>query len=117
MMNKGGKKLEEKLESKIEKILDNKKAENIIKIDTKEKSSLADYFIIATGTSSTHIKSLSDNIEQELKKENIYPRKIEGYNTGTWILMDYNEVIVNIFIQSEREKYNLEELLEKAPKI
>lgn len=109
--------MEEGLDVKIEKILDSKKAENIIKIDTKEKSSLADYFIIATGTSSTHIKSLADNVEQELKKENIYPRKIEGYNTGTWILMDYNEVIVNIFTESEREMYNLEELLEKAPKM
>lgn len=109
--------MKDELQDKVEKILDNKKAENIVKIDTKEKSSLADYFIIATGTSSTHIKSLSDNIEQELKKENIYPRKIEGYNTGTWILMDYNEVIVNIFTEAEREKYNLEELLEKAPKM
>lgn len=109
--------MQNELQNKIEKILDNKKAENIVKIDTKEKSSLADYFIIATGTSSTHIKSLSDNIEQELKKEKIYPRKIEGYSTGTWILMDYNEVIVNIFTELERQKYNLEELLEKAPKI
>ena len=109
--------MEENLELKIEKILDSKKAENIVKIDVQEKSSLADYFIIATGTSSTHIKSLADNVEQELKKENIYPRKIEGYNTGTWILMDYNEVIVNIFTESERELYNLEEILEKAPKM
>lgn len=109
--------MEENLELKIEKILDSKKAENIVKIDAQEKSSLADYFIVATGTSSTHIKSLADNVEQELKKENIYPRKIEGYNTGTWILMDYNEVIVNIFTESERELYKLEELLEKAPKM
>ncbi len=109
--------MEDILLKKIEKILDNKKAQNITIINTKEKSSLADYFVIVTGTSSTHIKSLSDNVEQDLKKENIYPRKIEGYNTGTWILMDYNEVIVNIFTEEERQKYNLEELLEKAPHI
>lgn len=109
-------KIEEQLVKKIEEILDNKKAENILTFNIKERNSLADYFVIATGTSSTHIKSLADNLDTELKKDNIYPRKIEGYNTGTWILLDYNEVIVNIFTEAERLNYNLEELLEKTLK-
>ena len=58
---------------------------------------------------------MADNLDTDLKKENILPRKIEGYNTGSWILLDYNEVIVNIFTEAERQKYNLEELLEKIP--
>ena len=107
--------MEDELLKKIEKILNDKKAENVVTSDVKNKSSLADYFVIATGTSSTHIKALADNLDTDLKKENILPRKIEGYNTGSWILLDYNEVIVNIFTEAERQKYNLEELLEKIP--
>lgn len=101
------------LAEKILKILEDKKGIDIVNIDIKEKSSLADYFIIASGTSNTHIKALADNVEEELKKENIYPNKIEGYNTGIWILMDYGEVVIHIFTEKERENYKLEELWEK----
>ena len=108
--------MSEDLLNKIIKILDTKKAIDLKTIDIKEKSSIADYMVIATGTSSTHIKSLADNVEEELKKEEIYPNKIEGYNTNSWILMDYGDIIVNIFTPEEREKYNLEELWEKIIK-
>ena len=108
--------MSEDLLNKIIKILDTKKVIDLKTIDIKEKSSIADYMVIATGTSSTHIKSLADNVEEELKKEEIYPNKIEGYNTNSWILMDYGDIIVNIFIPEEREKYNLEELWEKIIK-
>ena len=102
------------LADKIQKILEDKKAIDIVTIDTTNKNPLADYFIIATGTSNTHVKALSDNIEKTLKEEKIYPNKIEGYQTGTWVLLDYYEVVVNIFIQEEREKYRLEEILQKG---
>ena len=108
--------MSEDLLNKIIKILHTKKAIDLKTIDIKEKSSIADYMVIATGTSSTHIKSLADNVEEELKKEEIYPNKIEGYNTNSWILMDNGDIIVNIFIPEEREKYNLEELWEKIIK-
>ena len=75
--------MSEDLLNKIIKILDTKKAIDLKTIDIKEKSSIADYMVIATGTSSTHIKSLADNVEEELKKEEIYPNKIEGYNTNS----------------------------------
>ena len=77
-------------------------------VDIKEQSTLADSFIIVSGTSNTHIKALADNVEVELKKENIYPNKIEGYNTE-WILMDYGDIVVHIFTQKERQNYNIEE--------
>ena len=108
--------MENELLNKIIKILDSKKAINIKTIDIKDRSSLADYMIITSGTSSTHIKSLADNVEEELKKEEIYPNKIEGYNTNSWILMDYGDIIVNIFTEEEKENYNLEELWEKINK-
>lgn len=98
---------------KIEDILESKKAKNIKKIDIKNKTTIADYFIIASGTSTTHVKSLADNLEEELKKNNVYPKKIEGYNTGSWILLDYDDIIVHIFTENERENYSLEDLWDK----
>ncbi len=98
------------------KVLEDKKAIDIKKVDIKDKTTIADYFIIASGTSSTHIKALADNIEENLKKQGIKPVKIEGYNSGTWILMDYSDIIVHIFTEEEREHYNLEDLWEKIDK-
>lgn len=105
--------MKEELLNKIVKILDEKKAIDVKTINIQEKSSLADYMIIASGTSRTHIRALADNVEEELKKENIMPHKIAGYNSDSWILMDYLDVIVNIFTERDREHYNLEDLWEK----
>ncbi|MBO5479511.1 MAG: ribosome silencing factor [Clostridia bacterium] len=98
--------------NKITQLLEDKKAIDLKTLDIKEKSTLADYFVIASGTSNTHIKALADNVEVELKKENIYPNKIEGYNTQ-WILMDYGDVVVHIFTEQERQNYDIEQLYEK----
>lgn len=105
--------MENELLQKIVKILDNKKGINIKYMEIKDVTTIADYFVITSGTSSTHIKSLADNVEYELKKEGIYPNKIEGYETGTWILMDYGDVVVHIFTEKERENYKIEELWEQ----
>lgn len=94
---------------KITALLEDKKAIDLKTLDIIEQSTLADYFVIASGTSNTHIKALADNVEVELKKEDIYPNKIEGYNTE-WILMDYGDVVVHIFTEQERQNYDLEEL-------
>ena len=91
------------------KLLEDKKAIDLTSIDVKEKTTLADYFIITSGTSTTHIRALADNVETELKKEQIYPNKIEGYNTE-WILMDYGDIVVHIFTERERQNYKIEEL-------
>lgn len=95
--------------NKIVKLLEDKKAIELNTIDVKEQTTLADYFIIVSGTSNTHIRALADNVEVELKKEDIYPNKIEGYNTE-WILMDYGDIVVHIFTEKERQNFNLEEL-------
>ena len=65
----------------------------------------------------THVKALCDNVEEDLKKEGIAPKRIEGYSEGRWILMDYSEVIVHIFHPEERETYNLEDLWENVSKM
>ncbi len=104
--------MESNLLDKIIKLLEDKKAIDLKTLDVKEQSTLADYFIIVSGTSNTHIKALADNVEEELKKENIYPNKIEGYNTQ-WILMDYGDIVIHIFTENERQNYNIEELYER----
>lgn len=104
--------MENELLNKIIKLLEDKKAIDLNTMDVKEKTTLADYFVIISGTSTTHIRALADNVEVELKKEQIYPNKIEGYNTE-WILMDYGDIVVHIFTEKERQNYNLEELYER----
>lgn len=108
--------MENKLLNQIMQLLQDKKAIDLKTMDIMEQSTLADYFVIVSGTSTTHIKALADNVEVELKKENIYPNKIEGYNTE-WILMDYGNVVVHIFTQKERQNYRIEELYEAVQTI
>lgn len=103
--------MDSELLNKIIKLLEDKKSIDLLTIDVKEKTTLADYFIIVSGTSTTHIRALADNVEEELKKEGTYPNKIEGYNTE-WILIDYGNIVVHIFTEKERQNYKLEELYE-----
>ncbi len=101
----------------IEKILDDNKAINIVSIDLKKKSYIADYMIIASGTSSRHIQSLSDNIVFELKKAGIENCKIEGKESNDWKLVDAIDVIVHIFHPEKRKFYDLEKMWsEQMPK-
>lgn len=104
--------MNKELLEKILYLLEDKKAIDIETLDISNKTTLADYFIIVSGTSNTHIKALADNVEENLKKEKIYPNKIEGYNTN-WILIDYGDIVVHIFTQEERQNYNIEELYKK----
>lgn len=99
------------LADKIYEILDNKKAIDIEVIDVADKTTLADYFIIATGNSTTMIKALTDEVEYVLKKElDLYPDHVEGRSGDHWMLIDYRDVVVNIFHPEERANYNLEKL-------
>ena len=95
------------------KILDKKKAIDIKAIHITDYSIVADYFVIATGTSNTHVKSLADELEYEMSKLGIEPNHIEGKATG-WIVLDYGTVIVHIFTGESREYYNLERIWSDA---
>lgn len=97
----------------IAKVLDKKKALDIKAIHITEYSIVADYFILASGTSNTHVKSLADDLEYELKQQGVEPDHIEGRATG-WILLDYGSVIVHVFTPESREYYNLERLWSDA---
>ena len=93
----------------IVRVLDDKKAEEIKVIKTSEHTIISDYFIVANGSSNTHVKALADEVECEMSKKGIEPMHIEGRATG-WILLDYNEVLVHIFTKESRDFYNLERL-------
>ncbi len=98
------------LAKEIAGILDHKKAANVRVIGIRDIPILADYFVIATGTSSTHVKSLADEVEYELKQKELLPDHLEGHNSNSWILMDYGSVIVHIFQKEMRDFYDLERL-------
>ena len=105
------------LADKIVAALDSKKGIDIEVIDVADKTVLADYFVIASGNSTTQIKALSDEVEFVLKNEDgIYPDHIEGRSGDRWMLLDYKDVVVHIFHPEERANYNLEQLwLGKKP--
>ena len=106
-----------KIKDNIEKILDNNKAQNIRSINLKNKSYIADYMIIASGTSSRHLQALSEILISELKKIGLENCKMEGKNSNDWKLVDTQDIIVHIFHPAKREFYDLEKMWsEEIPK-
>ena len=105
------------IKNNIEKILDSNKAQNITTIDLKNKSYIADYMIVASGTSSRHLQSLSEILVSELKKLGLNNCRMEGKDSSDWKLVDAYDVIVHIFHPEKREFYNLEKMWsEEIPK-
>ncbi len=92
------------------KALDGKKGLNIQVIEISDISVLADYMVIATGTSSTHVKALADEVEYRLDEASISVSHIEGYRSNTWILLDYIDVIVHVFDNEARDFYDLDRM-------
>ena len=105
------------IKKNIEKILDNNKAANITSINLKNKSYIADYMIIASGTSSRHLQALSEILVAELKKIGLEECRIEGRESNDWKLVDANDIIIHIFHPEKREFYDLEKMWsEEIPK-
>ena len=99
------------LAKKISAALDDKKAVNVKIIETNKQTIIADYFVVATGTSSTHIRSHAGEIEFQLKeKSGITPSRINGQESGDWIILDYDSVLAHIFNSEARDYYKLEKL-------
>ena len=104
------------LTKKIVKTLDDKLARDIEVIKTEEVTIVADYFIIATANSNTHVRALADEFEYQLEQEGIHPDHVEGRATG-WVLMQFSGVVVHIFLEDSRQYYNLERLWDDAAKL
>ena len=106
------------IKKNIERILDNNKAQDIASINLKNKSYIADYMIIASGTSSRHLQSLSEILVAELKKIGLENCRIEGKDSKDWKLVDAHDVIVHIFHPEKRDFYDLEKMWsEEIPKV
>ena len=91
-------------------ILDKRKAEDMVLIAVKGITIIADSFIICSGRSSTHIKTLADELEEQMAKRGIFKTRIEGYQEARWIVMDFGDILVHIFHNDERKFYDIERL-------
>ena len=99
------------LAERISEILDSKKGIDIQVVDLEGKTIIADYFVIATGSSKPHIRALTEEVEIRLREDHkIEPLHTEGRESGRWILMDYGGVVVHVFHEEDRAFYSLEKL-------
>ena len=92
------------------KALDSKKGQDIKVLKTEELTTLADYFVLCTATSSTQVKAMSDACEEAMEKNGEQVHHIEGHRGGTWLLMDFSSVVVHVFTDEARKFYDLERL-------
>ena len=99
------------------KAIDDKKGQDIKVIDIHNVSVIADYFVIASGNSSTQTKTLAEEVEYQLSLEGIEPERKEGFNGSNWIILDYGDVVVHVFYKETRDYYQLERLWSDGERI
>lgn len=97
--------------------LNEKKARDIKVLKTEELTTIADYFVICTANSTTHIKTLSDEVTKALEDRGENPLRIEGHRGGGWVLVDFGCVVVHLFLKDIREFYAIEHLWNDAPEV
>ncbi|MBH43972.1 MAG: ribosome silencing factor [Gammaproteobacteria bacterium] len=95
-------------------VLEDNKAENIISINVKNKSSITDIMILVSGRSTRHVQSIADNLINKLKKNKIKPLGIEGYSQSEWILIDYGDILIHVMHPDAREFYSIEKLWDES---
>ena len=107
----------ERISELVIEALDNKKAKDIKLLKTRDITVLADYFVICTANSTTHLKTLSDEVEKVLEDNGEMPRRREGHRSGGWVLIDFACVVVHLFLQDMRDFYTLERLWGDAQEV
>lgn len=98
----------------VETFLDNKKGRDIKVLHVEDVTSIADYFVVCTATSNTHVKALSGEVEYQLERRGVNAYHIEGRDNNSWVVLDYCNVIVHIFNREARDFYNLDKLYENT---
>lgn len=98
----------------VENFLDNKKGRDIKVLHVEDVSNIADYFVVCTATSNTHVKALSGEVEYQLERRGVTPYHIEGRDNNSWVVLDYCNVLVHIFNREARDFYNLDKLYENT---
>ncbi len=102
---------------KIVQVMDSKKAKDIRLIKIEGISSLGDYFVVASASNTTQVKAIADEVEDEMTKLGLEPNRVEGRQSAQWIMMDYYDVMVHVFLDEARNFYNLERLWSDAPQL
>ena len=87
-----------------------KKAGDVVVMELSGLTDIADYFVLASGTSERHVLTVAEAIEHDMKEKGITPFSTEGFDTGRWVIIDYGNVVVHVFLESLRELYDLENL-------
>jgi ribosome-associated protein len=95
----------------------NKKAETIKILDLKSESSFTDYFMICSGTSDRQVQAIADSIVIDLKESGFVPISVEGYREGRWVIVDYGDVVIHVFLDALRDFYDLEQLWSHAKRV
>ncbi len=99
-------------------LADNKKAENIVVLDVRKLSSVTDYFVIASGTSQPHLRAIVEEISSKLRDDHdLRPRAVDGASQGTWVVLDYFDVIIHVMHAEVRTRYDLEGLWGDAAQV
>ncbi len=106
---------EEKVAVAEEALLDHRAVAPVV-LDMRELTVITDYFVICHGTSGVHIRGLADAVAEELEKHGVRALGVEGHREGSWVLLDYGDIVVHVFAAEEREFYNLERLWSDAPR-
>ena len=99
------------------RIADGKKARDIVVLDIGRLFFLTDFFVIATGNNTIQLRAIADEVHHRLKEAGVHRLSLTGYQDGRWVLMDYNDVVVHLFLPEAREYYDLELLWGDAPRV
>lgn len=95
--------------------LEDLKGQKVVELDVSQLTDVMDHLIIANGTSNRHVKSLANNVIEELKAAGHRPLGVEGLDVGEWVLVDYGDTVVHVMLQATRDFYELEKLWSKVP--
>ena len=99
------------------KLLHEKKAQDLVLLEVSELTTVADYFLMVTGTSDIQVQAMADHLKEQFKKRGYQLLRIEGYRDARWVLMDYGYLLVHVFQPEERDFYNLERLWHEAVRV
>ncbi len=99
------------------RIAQSAKADNVVVLDVRGLASFTDFFVVMSGTSTRHVQALAERIENELRSKRIKTSQAEGLQEGTWVLLDFGDVIVHVFYHEQRTFYDLEGLWHDAPRL
>ena len=97
-------------------LAEEKKAKDVVIMKLEDLTDITDYFIVASGTSERQVKTIADNVEAGMKERGIKPYSVEGLRDGRWVIIDYQNIIVHIFLEQLRDLYDLESLWIEAKK-